>query len=118
MGRSGPPSHACLGRRLQHGETAFVARIQDAGSLCRTSHRNLAEGRINSRGSNRCWMKVQWQVRGPSILSRTRPALIKFARHYNETWLVARHGYRTPVQVRADQCRLDQNAMADLKFAA
>ncbi len=28
--------------------------------------------------------------------------------------LVARHGYRTPAQVRADQCRLDQNAMADL----
>ena len=70
-------AHRCLGRRLQHGETAFVARIQDAGSLCRTSHRNRpsrcaiqrlralagcshrAEGRINSRGSNRYWMKVQ-----------------------------------------------------------
>jgi hypothetical protein len=38
--------------------------------------------------------------------------------HYNETWLVARHGYRTPAKVRADQCRLDQNAMTDLKLAA
>jgi hypothetical protein len=37
---------------------------------------------------------------------------------YNETWLVARHGYRTPAQVRADQCRLDQNTTADLKLAA
>jgi hypothetical protein len=74
--------------RLQHGETAFVARIQDAGSLCRTSHRNRpsrcaiqrfralagcshrAEG-INSRGSNRYWMKVQWQVRrSPQYLRR------------------------------------------------
>ena len=27
-------------------------------------------------------------------------------------------GYRTPAQVRADQCRLDQNVMANLKLAA
>jgi hypothetical protein len=27
-------------------------------------------------------------------------------------------GYRTPAQVRADQCRLDQNTTADLKLAA
>jgi putative transposase len=47
-----------------------------------------------------------------------RAALITFARHHSETWLVAGHGYRTPAQVRADQCRLDQNAMADLKLAA
>ena len=44
--------------------------------------------------------------------------LVEFARHYNETWLVARHGHRTPAQVRADQSQLDQNAMADLKLAA
>jgi putative transposase len=49
-----------------NGETAFFARIQDAGSLCRTSHR--AEGRINSRGSNRHWMKVQWQVIRPKMV--------------------------------------------------
>ncbi len=52
-------------------------------------------------------------------IEELRAALIKFARHYNETWLVpARHGYRTPAQVRADQCRLDQNVMANLKLAA
>ena len=27
----------------------------------------------------------------------------EFRRRYNETWLVARHGYRAPAQVRADQ---------------
>ena len=57
-------------------------------------------------------------VRTFNSIEELRAALIKFARHYNETWLVARHGYRTPAQVRADQCRLDQNAMADLKLAA
>jgi hypothetical protein len=33
----------------------------------------------------------------------------EFATGYDETWLVARHGYRTPPQVRDDQSRLDQN---------
>ena len=47
-----------------------------------------------------------------------RAALVEFATRYNETWLVARHGYRTPARVRADQCRLDQNTTADLKLAA
>ena len=47
-----------------------------------------------------------------------RAELVEFATRYNETWLVARHGYRTPAQVRADQCRLDPNATADLKLAA
>jgi hypothetical protein len=57
-------------------------------------------------------------VRTFDTIEELRAALIKFARHYNETWLVARHGYRTPAQVRADQCRLDQNVMANLKLAA
>ena len=56
-------------------------------------------------------------VRTFDTIEELRAALIKFARHYNEK-LVARHGYRTPAQVRADQGRLDQNAMADLKLAA
>ena len=51
-------------------------------------------------------------------IEELRAALVEFARHYNETWLVARHGNRTPAQVRAAQSQLDQNAMADLKLAA
>ena len=51
-------------------------------------------------------------------IEELRAVLVEFARHYNETWLVARHGNRTPVQVRAAQSELDQNAMADLKLAA
>ena len=51
-------------------------------------------------------------------IEELRAALVEFATRYNETWLVARHGYRTPAQVRADQCRLDQNTTADLKLAA
>ena len=57
-------------------------------------------------------------VRTFDTIEELRTALVEFATRYNETWLVARHGYRTPAQVRADQCRLDQNATADLKLAA
>ena len=51
-------------------------------------------------------------------IEELRAALVEFATRYNETWLVARHGYRTPAQVRADLCRLDQNTTADLKLVA
>jgi hypothetical protein len=50
-----------------------------------------------------------------AVMEGKRP-LAQFATRYNETWLVARHGYRTPAQVRADQCRLDQNTTADLSW--
>ena len=32
-----------------------------------------------------------------------RVALLKFQRLYNETWLIGRHGYKTPGQVRHEQ---------------
>ena len=51
-------------------------------------------------------------------IEELRAALVEFATRYNETWLVARHGYRTPAQVRADNAGLDQNTTADLKLAA
>ena len=57
-------------------------------------------------------------VRTLDTIEELRAALVEFATRYNETWLVARPGYRTPAQVRADQCRLDQNTTADLKLAA
>jgi hypothetical protein len=41
--------------------TARPHSSQNAGGLCRYTHR--AEGRNVGRGSNRRWMKVQWQVR-------------------------------------------------------
>src|SRR3954463_8307334 len=57
-------------------------------------------------------------VRTFDTIEELRAALVEFATRYNETWLVARHGYRTPAQVRAKQCQLDQNATANLKLAA
>ena len=41
-------------------------------------------------------------------IEELRRALQDFVAHYNATWLVARHGYRTPNQVRAEQRSLAQ----------
>ena len=72
----------------------------------------VAERFIRTLKENLLW------VRSFDTIEELRAALVEFAIRYNETWLVARHGYRTPAQVRADQCRLDPNPTADLKLAA
>ena len=81
-----------------------------ATSLCQSAGRYPPPHGILKE--NLLWVKTF------DTIEELRAALIEFATRYNETWLVARHGYRTPAQVRADQCRLDPNATADLKLAA
>ena len=72
----------------------------------------VAERFIRTLKENLLW------VRNFDTIEELRAALIEFARHYNQSWLVARHRYRTPAQVRADQCRLEKNVVDGLKFAA
>jgi transposase InsO family protein len=45
-------------------------------------------------------------VRRFATIEVLRLALLEFQRTYNQTWIVERHGYRTPAQVRADQLGL------------
>ena len=47
-----------------------------------------------------------------------RRGLRDFVTHYNATWLVARHGYQTPNQIRAEQRSLARCRPADLPLAA
>ena len=72
----------------------------------------VAERFIRTLKENLLW------VRTFDTIEELRAALVEFARHYNKTWLVARHGYRTPAQVRADQSQVDQIAKAGLSLAA
>ena len=90
----------CLG--IEASPT-FVREPEDNG---------VAERFIRTLKENLLW------VRTFETIEELRAALVEFARRYNETWLVARHGYRTPAQVRADQRRLDQDAVEDLQLAA
>jgi putative transposase len=86
--------------------------IEASPSFVREPEGNgVAERFIRTLKENLLW------VRTFDTIEELRAALIAFATRYNETWLVARHGYRTPAQVRADQCRLDPNTTAHLKLA-
>ena len=87
--------------------------IEASPSFVREPEGNgVAERFIRTLKENLLW------VRTFRTIEELRAALVEFAERYNKTWLVARHGYRTPAQVRADQCRLDQNTTADLTLAA
>jgi putative transposase len=87
--------------------------IEASPSFVREPQGNgVAERFIRTLKENLLWARTF------DTIEELRAALVEFARHYNETWLVARHGNRTPAQVRAAQSQLDQNAMTDLKLVA
>jgi putative transposase len=88
-------------------------RIEASPSFVRKPEGNgVAERLIRTLKENLLWVTTF------DTIEELRAALVEFATRYNETRLVARHGYRTPSQVRAEQCRLDPNTTADLKLAA
>jgi putative transposase len=108
--------------RHDHGSNYMSGDFQDeieclgieaSPSFVRQPEGNgVAERFIRTLKENLLW------VRTFDTIEELRAALVEFATRYNETWLVARHNYRTPAQVRADQCRLDPNTTADLRLAA
>jgi hypothetical protein len=57
-------------------------------------------------------------VRVFDTVEELRQALQEFAHHYNENWLVDRHGYQTPAQVRAAQLRVANANVGELSLAA
>ena len=42
-------------------------------------------------------------VRRFDTVEELRLALLAFKQTYNQSWIIERHGYKTPAQVRADQ---------------
>jgi putative transposase len=85
------------------GSPAFVRQPEGNG---------VAERFIRTLKENFSWVHTF------DTIEDLRCALRDFAAHHNATWLVARHGYRTPNQVRADQRRVAQPDAADLPLAA
>jgi transposase InsO family protein len=63
-----------------------------------------AERFIRTLKENLLW------VRSFDTIEELRLALQRFRETYNQSWIIERHGYKTPAQVRAVQ--LDQVAMA------
>lgn len=78
-------------------EIAFLG-IEASPSFVREPEGNgVAERFIRTLKENLLW------VRTFDTVEELRLALLEFAAWYNTHWLVARHGHRTPAQVRADQ---------------
>ena len=93
-------------------EMTFLG-IQTSPSFVREPEGNgVAERFIRTLKENLLW------VRTFETIEDLRIALQDFAHRYNETWLVARHGYRTPARVRAMQLQGGQCQADDLPSPA
>lgn len=122
FGTIGPGVAAGLKLRHDHGSNYmsgdFQAEIKCLGitsspSFVREPEGNgVAERFIRTLKENFLWVHTF------NTIEELRRALVEFARHYNETWLVVRHGHRTPAQVRAEQPRVDRPTVAELPLAA
>ena len=72
--------------------------IQSSPAFVRAPEGNgCAERFIRTLKENLLW------VRRFDTVEELRLALLAFKRTYNRTWIVERHGYRTPAQVRMEQ---------------
>ena len=110
----------CL--RHDHGSNCMSGDFQDeitflgiesSPSFVRQPEGNgVAERFIRTLKENFLWVHTF------DTLEELRRELQEFVGHYNATWLVARHGYRTPNQVRAEQRGLAQCLPANLPLAA
>ena len=93
--------------RHDHGSNYMSGDFQDeikclgieaSPSFVREPEGNgVAERFIRTLKENLLW------VRTFKTIEELRAELVAFARRYNETWLVARHGYKTPARVREEQ---------------
>jgi transposase InsO family protein len=93
-------------------EIGFLG-LESSPSFVRQPEGNgVAERFIRTLKENFLWVHTF------DTIEDLRRALQDFVTHYNATWLVARHGYRTPNQVRADQQRVDRSNTANLSLAA
>jgi transposase InsO family protein len=93
-------------------EIAFLG-IESSPSFVRQPEGNgVAERFIRTLKENFLWVHTF------DTIEELRRGLQEFVAHYNATWLVARHGYRTPNQVRAEQRGLAQCPPATLPLAA
>jgi transposase InsO family protein len=91
--------------------------IEASPSFVREPEGNgVAERFIRTLKENLLW------VRTFKTIEELRAELVAFARRYNETWLVARHGYKTPARLREEQTMppiaIDPTRAATLPLAA
>ena len=80
-------------------EIVFLG-IESSPAFVRAPESNgCAERFIRTLKENLLW------VRTFDTVEDLRQALLDFRRRYNDEWILERHGYRTPAQVRAEQLK-------------
>lgn len=85
-------------------EIAFLG-IESSPSFVRAPEGNgCAERFIRTLKENLLW------VRYFRTIEELRVALLQFQKTYNQQWIVQRHGYKTPAQVRADRMAIREAA--------
>jgi putative transposase len=108
---------AAQGLRLRHDhgsqymshvfqeELRFLGIASSPAFVREPEGNGCAERFIRTLKENLVWLKTF------DTVEDLRLALHEFRRQYNETWLIGRHGYKTPAQVRQEQgCLLAEAA--------
>ena len=93
-------------------ELAFLGIASSPAFVRAPEGNGCAERFIRTLKENLLWVHTF------DTIEELRRGLQDFVAHYNATWLVARHGYRTPNQIRAEQRSLAQCPPANLPLAA
>ena len=86
------------------GEIAWLGATSSPAFVRAPEGNGCAERFIRTLKENLLW------VRTFRTVEELRLALIEFRRTYNESWLIERHGHRSPAQFRRD--RMDTMPMA------
>jgi hypothetical protein len=100
--------------RRRPGPIGACSDTELADHICR----EIEASEFHGEGYRKIWARLRFsgvrasprrvrRVRTFRTIEELRVALIEFAKRYNRTWLVARHAYKTPDQVRAEQLSVE-----------
>jgi putative transposase len=78
-------------------ELAFLGITSSPAFVREPQGNGCAERFIRTLKENLLWIMTF------DTVEALRLALLEFQQRYNETWLIGRHGYKTPSQVRQEQ---------------
>ncbi len=83
--------------RVIQDELVFLGLTSSPAFVREPQGNGCAERFIRTLKENLLWLTTF------DTVEELRVALLEFKQRYNETWLIGRHRYKTPMQVRQEQ---------------